>query len=428
MAKEDKKPAPKLDPDDLALRARPRPVKRIKRRALAMLTGTGLVLIAGAFFVALDPPELFDRSEKDRELYRTENNPTPEGLERLPSRYSDLEPRIELGPPLPGDLGSGIAQAERDLGIEATSNLPFRPDPEADAVRAERIRQARLAQQGRESDLFFQLATRPAGLLGPSNATADHSAAVQDAQVFQPDNAVSRIFATTGPSDERSFTDQNGQTAKQAFLNSDVDDEIYSKNTLQDPISPYQLMAGTIISASLISGLNSDLPGRVIAQITEHVYDTPTGQYLLIPQGSRVIGTYDSQVSFGQERALVIWQRIIMPDGSSIVIDNLPAIDTAGYAGFHDKVDFHTLRLLKGIALSTILGVGTELTFGDEENELIEALRSSGQDSANQVGQRLTERNLNIQPTITIRPGWPFRIIVHKDIVLRPYRQREGER
>ena len=187
-------------------------------------------------------------------------------------------------------------------------------------------------------------------------------------------------------------------------------------------------MAGTIISASLITGLNSDLPGRVIAQITENVYDTSTGQYLLIPQGARVIGTYDSQVSFGQERALVVWQRIIMPDGASIVIDNLPAIDTAGYAGLHDKVDFHTWRLLKGIALSTILGVGTELTFGDEENELIEALRSSAQDSANQVGQGLTERNLNIQPTITIRPGWPLKIIVQKDIVLRPYRQREAAR
>jgi len=428
MAKENEKPAPKLDPDDLVLRARPRPVKRINRRVLALLTGTGFVLIAAAFFVALDPPELFDRSVKGRELYRTENNPTPEGLERLPSRYSDLEPRIELGPPLPGDLGSGIAQAERDLGIEVTPNLPFRPDPEADAVRAERIRQARLAQQGRESGVFFQLATRSAGLLDPKSATADRSAPVQDVQVFQTDNTDSRIFAAAGPSVRGTLADQNGQDRKQAFLNASVDDEIYSKNTLQDPISPYQLMAGTIISASLITGLNSDLPGSVIAQITEHVYDTPTGQYLLIPQGSRVIGTYDSQVSFGQERALVVWQRIIMPDGSSIVIDNLPAIDTAGYAGLHDKVDFHTWRLLKGIALSTILGVGTELTFGDEENELIEALRSSGQDSANQIGQRLTERNLNIQPTITIRPGWPFRIIVHKDIVLRPYRQQEGER
>ena len=135
-----------------------------------------------------------------------------------------------------------------------------------------------------------------------------------------------------------------------------------------------------------------------------------------------MIGTYDSVIAFGQDRALVVWQRIIMPDGSSMVIENLPATDTAGYAGLEDEVDFHTWRLLKGIVLSTLLGVGTELTFGDEEDDLVEAIRESSQDSANQVGQRITERNLNIQPTITIRPGWPLRIIVNKDLVLRPYR------
>ena len=108
------------------------------------------------------------------------------------------------------------------------------------------------------------------------------------------------------------------------------------------------------------------------------------------------------------------------------MIDNLPATDTAGYAGLEDKVDFHTWRLLKGIALSTLLGVGTELRFGENEVDLVAALRSSAQESANQVGQSITARNLNIQPTITIRPGWPLRIIVQKDIVLRPYGQREG--
>ena len=217
-------------------------------------------------------------------------------------------------------------------------------------------------------------------------------------------------------------SDQNLQGRKLDFLNQDVDADIYNPHTLQDPASPYQVMAGTTIAASLVTGVNSDLPGRVIAQVTENVYDTVSGRYLMIPQGSRVIGTYDSVVAFGQERALVVWQRIIMPDGSSVVIENLPATDTAGYAGLEDEVNFHTWRLLKGIVLSTLLGVGTELTFGDEEDDLVEAIRESTQDSANQVGQRITERNLNIQPTITVRPGWPLRIIVNKDMVLRPYR------
>lgn len=139
------------------------------------------------------------------------------------------------------------------------------------------------------------------------------------------------------------------------------------------------------------------------------------------PQGARLIGSYDSVVAFGQSRALVVWQRIIMPNGSSIVLDNLPATDTAGYAGLEDEVDVHTWQLLKGVVLSTLLGVGTELTFGEEESDLLRALRQSTQQSVNQAGQRITERALDIQPTLTVRPGWPLRVIVHKDLVLEPY-------
>lgn len=186
------------------------------------------------------------------------------------------------------------------------------------------------------------------------------------------------------------------------------------------PASPYQLMAGTIIAASLVSGLNSDLPGFVIAQVTENVFDSIAGRHLLIPQGSRLIGKYDNVVAFGQERALVVWQRIIMPDGTSVVIDNLPATDTGGYAGLADQVDLHTWKLLKGVALATVLGVGSELAFGTSDNDLIKALQQSTQSTTNRAGQRLVERYLNVQPTITVRPGWPLRVIVHKDIVLRP--------
>ena len=157
--------------------------------------------------------------------------------------------------------------------------------------------------------------------------------------------------------------------------------------------------------------------------MTENIFDSVTGATLLIPQGSRLIGSYDSVVAFGQSRALVVWRRIIMPDGSSIEIDNLPATDAAGYAGLEDEVDFHTWRLIKGIALATLLGVGTELTFGSERRAIsFRALRQSTQQSTNQAGQRLVEKNLDIQPTITVRPGWPLRVIVEKDLVLRPYR------
>ncbi len=412
---------PKLDPEDLALRARPKPVKQINRRLLFLLSGTGLVLIASAVFLALDPSRILDGTGAGKELYRTENHPKPDGLEQLPRRYSDLKPEIKLGPPLPGDLGTGIVRAERDLGIDPAPQLPFRPDPEADAARAERIRLARLAQQGRESDVFFQLNTQSQS---PMENAANQPSLSNPITPLSSRTPRQTVISGADLLEADIAPDQNRQREKQAFLNSEVDDEIYSAHSLQVPVSPYQLMAGTIISASLVTGLNSDLPGKVIAQVTENVYDTATGAHLLVPQGARLIGSYDSQISFGQDRALIVWQRLIMPDGSSIVIDNLPATDTAGYAGLEDRVDVHTWRLLKGIALSTLLGVSTELTFGENENELVAALRSSAQESANQVGQSITARNLSVQPTITIRPGWPLRIIVHKDIVLKPYGQR----
>lgn len=141
------------------------------------------------------------------------------------------------------------------------------------------------------------------------------------------------------------------------------------------------------------------------------------------PQGARLIGRYDSAIAYGQTRALVVWQRIIMPNGSSIVLDNLPATDTAGNAGLEDEVDVHGWELLKGVVLSTVLGVGTELTFGDDEDDLVRALRQSTQQSMNQAGQRITERALDIQPTLKVRPGWPLRVIVHKDLVLEPYQE-----
>jgi type IV secretion system protein VirB10 len=214
---------------------------------------------------------------------------------------------------------------------------------------------------------------------------------------------------------------------KLAFLKDAPEAEIYNPHALQKPISPYQLLAGTSIPASLISGLNSDLPGFVIAAVTENVYDTVSGRHLLVPQGSRILGKYDNVVAFGQERALVVWQRIIRPDGSSLVIDNLPATDSSGYAGLADGVDVHTWRLLKGVALATVLGVGSQLALGSSsgESDLVKALQQSVQGTTNRAGQRLVERDLAVQPTITVRPGWPLRIIVHRDLLLRPYRSTE---
>ena len=398
--------------EDLALRARPRPVTRINRRVLMLAAGVALVLIFGATLFALSP-RTSGPDDAARELYRTGNNPTPDGLEALPRTYGEAkEETPALGPPLAGEIGPAVVGLERELGIAPTSALPFRPSPEDDAARAERIRAAQAARSARESGVLFSLTSKTGG--------ANQGAG---SPILATTSRDSLSGANDGQEAGASIGDDPGRQGwKEAFLERAAPTDIYNPHPLQDPVSPYQVMAGTVIAASLVTGINSDLPGRVIAQVTTNVYDTVTGRYLLIPQGSRLIGAYDSVIAFGQERALVVWQRLIMPDGSSVVIENLPATDAQGYAGLADQVDFHTWRLLKGIVLSTLLSVGTELTFGDDESDLVKAIRESAQDNVNTVGERLTERNLDIQPTITIRPGWPLRIIVHADLVLRPYR------
>jgi type IV secretion system protein VirB10 len=215
--------------------------------------------------------------------------------------------------------------------------------------------------------------------------------------------------------------DPNGQQRKSDFLATKDETSDINPHALLPAASPWTLSAGSAIAASLITGLSSELPGLVTAQVTENTYDSVTGRTLLIPQGSRLIGSYDSVIAFGQKRALVVWQRIMLPDGSSVRIDNVPASDTAGYAGLSDKVDVHTWQLLKGVALSTLLGVGTELSFGSSESDLVRAIRESAQQSGSRAGDQLVTRNLNIQPTIRVRPGWPLRVVVHKDIILRPW-------
>lgn len=163
------------------------------------------------------------------------------------------------------------------------------------------------------------------------------------------------------------------------------------------------------------------MPALVTAQVTERVYDSATGSILLIPQGARLIGSYDSVVAFGHRRALIAWQRIILPDGSSIRLDNVPATDPSGYAGLADKVNFHTWSLLKGVAISTLLGVGANVTFSGE-SDLVQAIRESTQQNASRAGDQITSRNLQVQPTITIRPGAPVRLIVHRDLILAPWK------
>ena len=165
------------------------------------------------------------------------------------------------------------------------------------------------------------------------------------------------------------------QDQKLAFLNGPTDRRTVSSDRLMNPASSYVLQAGTVIPAALITGIQSDLPGLITAQVTENVYDSPTGRFLLVPQGAKLIGSYDSQVSFGQSRVLLVWNRIVFPNGQSIVLEHQPGADTEGYAGLEDSVDYHWGNLLKTAALSTLLGVGAELGTNGNQSDLVRALQ-----------------------------------------------------
>lgn len=412
--------AAKVAPETLVLRARPRPVTRLSRRALILLGSVSALTVGGLAIWALGVHH--GSGTPPQELYSTDHKPVAEGLRQLPSDYGSLprpQPVPQLGPPLPGDLGRPILRAQQEGSVPPVMTPPLGPtgpSPEEQARLAELQRLRQEAEAAAKAQLFVQVrqkadnqdSSEPAGDAG--SPRRDPFAAVPgSSQSARPDEAV-----------------QNGQDRKAAFLTASADTKIYGTGKLQTPVSPYQVMAGTIIPAAMVTGLNSDLPGQAIATVTEPVYDTVSGKTLLIPQGSRLLGTYDAQVSYGQSRVLLVWTRLVMPDGSSIVLDRLSATDTRGFAGLEDEVDNHWGKLLAGAALSTLLGVGSELAsqnrgLGNGQTTVVVATGRSAEDSVNQVGQQVTRRNINVQPTLTVRPGFPVSVLVNKDLVLRPY-------
>ena len=424
MSAEDALPplSSKVAPETVALRAQPRSVVRLNRRMLAVGAGTLAAAVLGGTMWSLQS----HKRERNpaAELYNVDRVARADGLDQLPKEYGGIPPAskapLVLGAPLPGDLGPAIVKAQQPMEMRAAGNG-------VDPAQAERLAEEEAAR----SPVFFRISgngaaakrTTPAAVEAVASAVAvDPSALASGHQPFNPMGA--RGAAAPQPTDPTAA--QNRQDQKEAFVAKAGDTATRNPGNLQLPASPYQVMAGTIIPVALVTGINSDLPGQVIANVTEAVHDTATGRYLLIPQGSRLIGRYDSQVAFGQRRVLLVWTRLILPDTSSVALDRLPGIDPAGSAGLEDGVDWHWDRILAGAALSTLLGVGAELAApqsrtDQDGNRTVIAVREGAQDTVNQVGQEITKRNASIQPTLTIRPGFPMRVMVNKDLILRPY-------
>ena len=373
---------------ELRLRAPAGPVVRLSRKALITLGVAASAAIAGAVAFALAQKPA---GKGGGELYQTEGQQPPEAIASLPADYAAQAPR--LGPPLPGDLGRPIlsaGQANSAPGIGAPGvaapGAPTSPgpSPEQQALAQER-------ESARTSHLFSQ----------------DAQGAPADAPAAAPPGSA----ANAGEAGE-------GSSSAAASPAGDV-----NPARLQPPASPFVIQAGAVIPAALLTGLRSDLPGQVIAQVTQNLYDSLTGRILLAPQGSKLIGTYDSQLVFGQSRVFLAWTRLILPDGRSLDLPREPGTDAAGYTGLQDAIDHHWRALFGAALISTVLAVGTQAGASDTDSALIQALREGAAGSLNQAGEQVVSKTLSLAPTLTVRPGFPLRVLVTRDLVLEPYRE-----
>lgn len=368
----------------LSTRATPPKPRRLSRKAIAILSGTAALGVAGALAYSMSegnhrraPQETVSVDRKQTDL-----------LQSAPRDYSDLAQRSAegMGPPPTGPA--------EPIPTDPLADPSATPTPNQTDAAEERRRQQ--AESARGSRLFSDAG----GRAGPSQPPTLEAG---------PPPPADTATVPAQPVDRRT-----------AFVTGGAAGPTANSGRLTTPAGRYVVSAGSTIAAALITGLSSDLPGQVVAQVTEDVFDTVTGRTRLIPQGTRLLGVYDANFSTGQSRALVVWTRMILPDGRSIDLDRLIGTDAAGQSGFADRVNNHWGAILRAGLLSTLLGVGTQASgFGDND-AIADAIRDSAGQTVGRAGDRIVERQLGIQPTITVRPGARVRVLVGRDLILAP--------
>lgn len=385
-------------PDDPAqaavrLRAAPPRVARLSRPMVLTLGAVAAAAIGGALMLALHAPSVRPPPAAPED---PETRPPPSAVADAPKTYGEVP---KLGPALPGDLGRPIVSAQ-DRGV-AVAPPPMGATPAPDPAEAQ-ARQARrqVLDAARTSSLFT----------GSARAAPPSQASLAQAATAVPPSSESPAIAapaTAEPGD---------QAAKRVFIERARPTPATSAFRVAPPAGKLLLQAHTVITAALVTAVSSDLPGPVSAQVTRNIYDSLTGRVVLIPQGSRLLGTYDARVTFGQRRVLLAWDRIVFPDGRSLDLDRLVGADAAGRSGLTDGVDAHWGAMGKAALLSSLLGVGAELG-SDDDGDVARALRRGVQDTVNQTGQQVVRRQLDVQPTLTLRAGLPVTILVTRDVV-----------
>lgn len=374
----------RLEPNPIQLRGELPRVMRLSRKTLAIAGAAGGTVIGGVLFWALQPAV----PNANENLLSASEGSKAEVVTGGPADYGMAARRA----PHPGDLGGSILEegGEGEMVPPSAAGEALQVDPRAAAIEQQRTRMAHEGEAARSSGLFL------AGARG--NAVHSEAASAENL-------TAGGVGLAAADKRDPFLRGQQGTTENPARLTA--------------PSSPYVVQAGSVIPAALITGIQSDIPGQVTAQVTQNVFDSATGRVLLIPQGSRLIGAYESKIVAGQDRVLLAWDRLILPGGRSIDLMRQPGADASGMAGLADRTDHHWGHMFKAALISTVLGVGAELS-SDDDDRLVRALRDASQDTIGETGRQLVSRQIAIPPTITVRPGFIFRVIVTRDLVLEP--------
>jgi type IV secretion system protein VirB10 len=412
--------------------ATPKPkVKTLDKKKVGILLGVTGVLTAVAFVSAFMPSPQQQKKPDDPQQAGTAA--PSETINALPADYAAAaqqraEKVPQLGPPMPGEVGqlqyTGQQQAAGQAGAYAgtsTQQTQLTPSQQyAQQMELDRLRRA--ADAAKANSSFGSNGNGGGSQLALPGLTAPSSPEALAAQML----AAQAAAASGMPGGKGERDNANRQDDKRDFTREKSDGGTLA-NRVQPPASPYIVGAGTVIPALFLTGVNSDLPGQVTAQVSQPVYDSITGRHVVIPQGAVLIGSYDSRVTFGQNRVLLVWQRLRFPNGSSLDLEAMPGVDLSGYAGVKDKVNNHWGKVASSVVLSSMLAGAMAVSQGNSFSAFQQdAGQAAGQGAAqqvNQVGSQIVQRSINVQPTLEIRPGQRVGVMVNKDLALTPYVQ-----
>ena len=460
MADDMQNPGEQSDPTDriaaeepeLSIRVPRGRVSGLRRRYVRLAIALLAVVVAAALIVGLGIDFHPHAASEQQKVEPPSENSRPSPIADLPATYADI-PRVKSKQPAAGEQGmhrgdqmaehmhhdlapASDTQHQQDVLRQQLAGLMASVQQVSDDNKrlSEQLAayHAAAAQEQAKvwaSALFFKIDEAPARKSAEhstdnSELAAGGDSSLKDALARASADA-SPPKAPTPPAQERPLSDQEH---KLAFLNESSSPRLGLTLPHSDapPVTPpggYQLQTGTVIPAALLTGINTDLPGDVLAAVTSPVYDSATGNHLLIPQGAKLYGSYDSRVAASQDRALVVWHRLLLPDGRSVDLDHMRGTDAGGYAGVADQVDYHTDKLASAAVLSGVIAYAGNVARGHQNLTVTggDVVGDAVAQQASTIGSNIVQRQLNVQPTITIRAGWPVQVLVNRDILLPIY-------